>query len=76
MVHGIKMASLSHDGFILQITVQELKEKIVEKMVSCSRKNKRKKNKKQMNGKKMCMAKQTSLIGISSKLIRSGGSFR
>ena len=46
MVHDVKMASLSHDGFILQITVQELKEKIVEKMVSCSRKKMKKAAKK------------------------------
>ena len=47
MVHGVKMASLSHDGFILQITVQELKEKIVEKMVSCLRKKMKNNNIKQ-----------------------------
>ena len=48
----IKMASLLHVGFILQITVQELKEKIVEKMVSCSRENKkeRKINKRKKKG--------------------------
>ena len=73
MVHGIKMASLSYDGFILQITVQELKEKIVEKMVSCSGKKRRKTTTNKQ--KKMCIAKQTLLIGKSSKLIRFGGSF-
>jgi len=52
------MASLSHDGFILQITVQELKEKIVEKMVSCLRKKMKKNNIKQPK-KDGCVHSQT-----------------
>ena len=55
------MASLLLVGFILQITVQELKEKIVEKMVSCSRENKKEKQKNKKTNERKKVHSQTNL---------------